>query len=67
MAKKVKDLREELISIGDSAKKNYEDTKSLNSAKIAIQAYTGATKTAIAQIRYKQLTGNPTKIDFLED
>ena len=67
MAKKIKELREELISIGDLAKKNYEDTKSLNAAKIAVQAYGNATKTAIAQIRYKELTGNPTKIDFLEE
>jgi hypothetical protein len=67
MAKKIKDLRKELISIGDSAKDNYENTKSLNAAKIAVQAYSNATKTAIAQIRYKELTGNPTKINFLED
>ena len=67
MAKKIKVLRKELICIGDSAKENYENTKSLNAAKIAVQAYSNATKTAIAQIRYRELTGNPTKIDFLEE
>lgn len=68
MAKnKIKHLRDSLTSIGDEAKENYEETKSLNAAHLAIKAYNGATQTLITQIRYKQLTGNSKKIDFLEE
>lgn len=67
MSKRAKDVRKELIAIGDKAKANYDETNSLNAAKIAVEAYRAATKTAVAQIRYKQLTSNPTEIKFLEE
>lgn len=59
--------RKNLLEIGDSVKTVYDKSGDLKSALIAIKAYGEATKTAIAQIRYKQLTGNPDKIKFLEE
>jgi hypothetical protein len=34
---------------------------------VAIKAYSEVTRTAIAQIRYKEKTGLPSKIEFLEE
>lgn len=67
MAHKIKEVRENLIQMGNKAKNTYDETGSLNAAKVAIQALNVATKTSIAQIRYKQMTANPAKIDFLEE
>ena len=65
--KKINQVREELIAIGDETKATYDQTKDLGAAKVAVQAYTGAIKTAVAQIHYKKLTGNPGVIPFLEE
>lgn len=65
--KRIKSIRENLISIGDDAKKNYDSTKDLKAAIVAIKAYSEVTKTTIAQIRYKEKTGLPSRIDFLEE
>ena len=67
MAQKIKEVRDNLISIGDDAKAKYDQSKDLKAAMIAVKAYGEATKTALTQIQYKKLTGNPTKIPFLEE
>ena len=67
MAKKIKKVRENLINMGDSLKDIYDDKKDLNAARNAIRAYNEATRTAIAQVHYKRLSGSPGKIDFLEE
>lgn len=67
MAQKITSVRTNLIEIGNSAKEKYEKTKDLQAALIAVKAYGEATKTAVAQIRYKDKTGSPTTIDFLEE
>jgi hypothetical protein len=67
MAKKITQVREHLISMGDSTRKTHEETNDLKAALIAIKAYGEATKTAVTQVHYKRLTGNPTRITFLED
>lgn len=67
MKTKINNVREELISIGDSAKAKYESSKDLRAAFLAVKAYGEATKTALTQVQYKKLTGTPKKIDFLEE
>lgn len=67
MSHKISEVREDLIQMGKTAKKTYDKTHSLNAAKVAIQAMNVAVKTSIAQIRYKQLTGESPRIDFLEE
>ena len=67
MANKIKDVRNNLISMGDATKEKYEKTEDLAVAKTAIQAYAIATKTALVQVQYKKLTGTPGKIEFLEE
>ena len=67
MGTKIKEIRENLISIGDKAKKNYDNTKDLKAALLAVKSYGEATKTSVAQIQYKKLTGLPIKVDFLEE
>ena len=67
MSNKISQVRKNLIEIGDSNKAIYDNTKDLKAALNAVRAYGEATRTAIAQIRYKQLTGSPTKIEFLEE
>jgi len=64
---KIKDIREQLISIGNDAKTNYDSTKDLSAALVAIKAFSEVTKTAVAQVRYKSQVGSPVKIDFLEE
>lgn len=67
MAQKIKDIRKNLVDMGDTAKKKYDNTGDLGAAKTAIQAYSVATKTALVQVQYKKLTGTPEVIDFLEE
>lgn len=67
MAKNIKSIRKNLVDIGDSAKKKYDETLDLKAALIAVKAYGEVTKTVIAQIRYKEKTGYPIKIKFLEE
>jgi hypothetical protein len=64
---KIKNIRNSLIAIGDEAKINYDQTKDLSAALVAIKAYSEVTKTAVAQVRYKSQVGSPVKIDFLEE
>lgn len=67
MASNIKELREELMSVGKQAKEQYESSKDLKSAMISIKAFNAATRAAVAQIKYKQATSTPSKIDFLEE
>jgi hypothetical protein len=67
MAEKVVSIREKLIEIGNDAKINYDKSKDLKAALLAVKAYGEATRTALTQVQYKKLTGHPTKIEFLEE
>jgi hypothetical protein len=69
MAKKtkIKEVREELIKIGDEASSKYDSSKDLKAGLLAVRAYGEATRTAVAQVQYKKLTGTPTKVEFLEE
>lgn len=67
MSEKILSIREKLIGIGNDAKKNYDKSKDLKAALLAVKAYSEVTKTALTQIQYKKLTGHPTKIEFLEE
>lgn len=67
MSNKINKIREKLVSIGDDAKSKYDSTKDLKVALLAVKAYGEATKTAMAQVQYKRLTGNMKTIDFLEE
>lgn len=67
MGTKIKEIRENLIIIGDAAKSNYDTSKDLKSALVAIKAYSEVTKTTVAQVQYKKLTGLPIRIAFLEE
>lgn len=67
MAEKVTSIREKLIEIGNDAKRNYDKSKDLKAALLAVKAYGEATRTALTQVQYKKLTGHPTKIEFLEE
>jgi hypothetical protein len=67
MCKKIIEMREKLIAVGNNAKATYDETKDLKAALVAIRAYGEVTRTAIAQIRYKQSTATPVKIEFLEE
>jgi len=48
-------------------KKKYEETNDLKTAILAIKSYREATRTAVAQVQYKKLTGTPKGIAFLEE
>lgn len=67
MSKNIKEMRIDLLKIGDSAKAKYESSRDLKAAMIAIKAYSEVTKTALTQVQYKKLTGTPKLIDFLEE
>jgi hypothetical protein len=67
MAIKIKQVREKFIVIGKTACKVYAKTEDLNVGLLAVKAMSEATKSAVAQIRYKNQTGSPMKIDFLEE
>lgn len=53
--------------IGDSLANEYNETKDLKVAQTALSAYKTAISGAKAQVVYKKITGNPTKINFFED
>jgi hypothetical protein len=67
MKRNISKNRKNLNEIGDKAKKTYDTTNDLKAAIVAIKAYSEVTKTTIAQIRYKEKTGLPAKIEFLEE
>lgn len=67
MAHKIKEVRENLVNMGNSIRETYEETGDLKAANAAIKAYAVATKTSLVQVQYKKLTGTPKKIDFLEE
>ena len=67
MARKIKENREKLNKLGDNLLNDYEKGGDLKAALLAIKSYSEATKTAVAQVRYKQQSGKPDKIDFLEE
>lgn len=64
---KAKDVIKRSNEIGDGCHEVFEDTKDMKTAMSAIKAYSLATKTALAQVQYKKLTGKPDKSDFFED
>jgi hypothetical protein len=65
--KKIKEVRQSLIKVGDSFKETYDSTKDLKQGMLAVRSYANATKTAMVQVHYKRLTGTPVKIEFLEE
>jgi hypothetical protein len=67
MATKIKEIRENLIKIGKKAETKYNSSNDLKAGLLAVKAYGEATRTSVAQIQYKKLTGTPSKIDFLEE
>lgn len=67
MSYKIQHIRENLISIGNDAKSNYDKSKDLKAALLAVKAYSEVTRTALTQVKYKKLTGVPSKISFLEE
>lgn len=67
MATKIKEVREKLIKIGNKAEAKYNSSEDLKAGMLAVKAYGESTKTAVAQVRYKDKTGTPAKIDFLEE
>jgi ribosomal protein L25 (general stress protein Ctc) len=67
MATKIKQVRESLIKIGNRAHEKYAESEDLKAGLLAVKAMGEATRTSVAQVHYKRLTGTPTKIDFLEE
>jgi len=53
--------------IGDTLTNQYNKTKDLKVAQIALSAYKTAISGAKAQVVYKKLTGSPESISFFED
>lgn len=67
MGTKIKTMRETLIKIGNKAESKYDTTDDLKAGFLAVKAFAEATKTSVAQVRYKDKTGTPIRIDFLEE
>lgn len=67
MAKKITQVREHLVSMGDSNRKIHEETNDLKAALVSVKAYSEAIRSAVVQVHYKKLTGTPTRISFLEE
>jgi len=67
MAIKITESRQSLLKLGKTAEAKYNSSEDLKAGLLAVKAYGEATRTAIAQIQYKKLTGTPSKIDFLEE
>ena len=65
--KKSKKVRSNLVDLGDNAKKKYDKSKDLKAGLLAVRAYAEATRSAVAQVQYKKLTGFPVKIEYLEE
>lgn len=63
----ITEVRQRLINIAKRAETKYEDTDDLKAGLLAVKAFSVATITAVAQVRYKSQTGTPVKIDFLEE
>ena len=67
MSQKISVNRDKLNKIGNKAEATYKSTGDLKAGMLGVKAFSEATKTAVAQVRYKLLTGSPTKIEFLEE
>ena len=52
--------------IGDTLATKFNESKDLKVVSISLSAYKTAISAAKAQVIYKKLTGNPSKIYFLE-
>lgn len=63
----INDVRKECMDIGDKLKDNFNLTKDVKVAMIAVSAYSAAINSAKTQLIYKKLTGAPTDIEFLND
>jgi len=63
----IKINRNKLNTLGDSLLATYEGSGDLKAALLAIKSYSEVTKTCVAQVRYKQQSGRPDKIQFLEE
>lgn len=55
------------VKMGDIAESMFDETRDIQVLKQAVAAYGLASKTALAQVQYKKLTGRPDKSDFFED
>lgn len=53
--------------IGDTMATKFEDSNDLKVAQISLSAYKTAIGAAKAQVIYKKLTGNPSRVKFFED
>ena len=53
--------------IGRDVNKMWDENKDLKFAQTAIQAYNASIQAAKAQVVYKKLTGNPSRIQFFEE
>jgi hypothetical protein len=67
MAIKITESRQNILKMAKKAETKYNSSEDLKAGLLAVKLYAEATRTAIAQIQYKKLTGTPTKIDFLEE
>lgn len=51
--------------IGDNLATHFNETQDIKVAAVSLSAYKTAISAAKAQLIYKKLTGNPSKINFL--
>ena len=65
-----KSQAEEIIQVtknmGDNCAKKFKKSEDLGVAKVGLDAYKTAVRTAKAEIMYKRQTGSPKKIKFFE-
>jgi hypothetical protein len=64
---KAKDVINRSNQIGDTLHDVFDESRDIKAGLAAVQAYSLATKTALAQVQYKKLTGKPDKSEFFED
>lgn len=67
MGNKIKELRNQLIDTAKAAKEKYLTEGDIKEAHVSINASREAIRSAVTQIKYQELQGIPTKIDFLEE
>lgn len=65
--KKVKQLIEKSVEMGDTFQELAVKSSDINAAKQANQSYTNAIKGLQLQVMYKKLMGKNLTIEFLED
>lgn len=65
--KRVKQLIEKSVEMGDTFQEMAVSNRDVNAAKQANQSYTNAIKGLQLQVMYKKLMGKNLSIEFLED